>query len=129
MATVHILGAGFSHAAGFPLCANLLREMDIFMSREYQTAYEKLYNHDQKWMAFKEGYWDAIREELINSELFKDCVTVDSDGLLNGNIEQVLDRIDGLLAIESEADIDPMSLMFSRKERWRFGLVHALAFY
>src|SRR5262245_51609696 len=108
MATVHVCGAGFSHAAGFPLCAHLLREMDNFMLHEYQVEYAKFYGEDQKWMAFKEGYWDEIRRELINSELLRDHITVDTDGLLNGNIEQVLDIIDTSLT-ESTNEDDPFN--------------------
>lgn len=126
--TIHILGAGFSHSAGFPLCANLLNELDKFMQTEYEVAVNKVHPRINLMADFfTSGVWASIRNELINSEMFESCISTDSDNFLTGNIEEVLDIVDNKIiphrSSNESGDFE------STQSRWRFGLVSCLAFY
>ena len=92
--TVHIIGAGFSRAAGLPLCSDLLSEVDRFMVSVFKDYCVQSLGYAYAHYGLYEDGWLSIRELLLSCPRFADCVSIDSSGRLSGNIETVLTRLD-----------------------------------
>lgn len=135
--TVHVLGAGFSCGAGLPLCKDLFCEIDRFMLREYESAFakihgERLYSGSHFGDLFYE-WWDELRDAIQKSDIFKGIYSIDSEGLINANIETVLNIIDEQLGKKSHQKApkqEPHYVISTNPETlWRFALVNCLAYY
>src|SRR5689334_16048575 len=97
---VHILGAGFTHTIGLPLCFDLLTEMDRFMLKDYRNACKAVHGPDKAGTAramaeLFTDWWDELRYDLSHNHAA--IVNANDEGYVHGNIEAVLKAVEHLI--------------------------------